>query len=118
MRQMIGSVALALALMPAAVTAQSTVTWHPSHAIKLAIERVIRNDGYPRSTSVHVTLENVSGTSVGNFIIDCRTVDKDGFTLERSRDGLFLDHLQPGEKVRHIVTVDYASTAEVICNIK
>jgi hypothetical protein len=69
--------------------------------------------------SVHLILENLECEPAKLLTINCRAVDVDGFTLERSNPATNrVTNLQPGEKVRLVVSIpEQASTNKVICNV-
>jgi hypothetical protein len=120
----IGVVGVALVVVSLVQTtlphAQDVALGEAPQGIKLSLERLIRRDkAFSGAMSVHLILENVSESQKGPLSINCRAVDVDGFTIERSsvRDRVIED-LQPGEKVRKVVTIpEHASTNKVVCNI-
>jgi hypothetical protein len=88
--------------------------------LELSLEKLSRREAlFPEVMNVHLILENLNSRPFEQLTINCRAVDVDGFTLERSkpRDGT-VSNLQPAEKIRVIVSIpEHASTNKVICNL-
>jgi hypothetical protein len=99
--------------------AQSVAIGPGQEGIKLTLEKLVRRDAFfPEAMSVHLVVENLNDRVAEQLTINCRAVDVDGFTLERSspRDSS-LNNLQPAEKIRVVVSIpEHASTNKVVCN--
>jgi hypothetical protein len=108
-----------LIIGPAISHAQDVAIGPVPDGLKLSLEKLVRREAFfPEVMSVHLILENLDARPFEQLTINCRTVDVDGFTLERSNPRNSATSLQPTEKIRVVVSIpEHASTNKVLCNI-